>query len=178
MAVYFLRHGESEANVNGVFDGQGLNAKLTPLGEQQAARAAEDMKGLDIKQIYASPLNRTKRTAEIVAEVIGYPLGEIQYDARIMEHDWGSLSGASWDIDEGKKAELLADAEPNAEFQKRILSFFKELKPAGQNILIVSHGGVGSMLEASRTGADVSRHYEVISYPNAHVVALDLSWLH
>lgn len=32
MAIYFLRHGESEANAKGLYDGQGLNAKLTKLG--------------------------------------------------------------------------------------------------------------------------------------------------
>jgi broad specificity phosphatase PhoE len=177
MAIYFLRHGESEANVKAVFDGQGLDAKLTSLGEKQASEAAKELLSLDIKKVYSSPLKRARKTAEIVSDIIGYPVNKIEFDKRLMEHDWGSLSGHSWDINEDIKTKLTADAETNKKFQERILSFFNDHKNENHNILIVCHGGVGSMLEASRRGIDVSERYEVISYPNAHVIKLNLDWL-
>ncbi|HVC35875.1 MAG TPA: histidine phosphatase family protein [Candidatus Dormibacteraeota bacterium] len=177
MSIYFLRHGESEANVKGVFDGQGLNSELTILGGKQAEQAAQELTSIDIKDIYSSPLKRTRKTAEIVSDRIGFPLNQIKFDDRLMEHDVGRLSGLPYDTDEYLKAKLIGDAENNIKFQKRILSFLHDHKDDKYNMLMVSHGGVGSMIEASRRGLDVSEFYEVVSYPNAHIVPIDLDWL-
>jgi probable phosphoglycerate mutase len=177
VAVYFLRHGESEANVRGVFDGQGLNSELTNLGQKQAELAAQELVSINIEGIYSSPLKRARKTAEIVSEAIGYPLKQIMFDDRLMEHDVGKLSGLAYDTDEYERRKLAGEAENNIDFQKRIVSFLRELKGYKHNILLVSHGGVGSMIEASRRGLDVSEFYEVVSYPNAHIVKLDLGWL-
>jgi broad specificity phosphatase PhoE len=41
--IYFLRHGESEANVKGTFAGQRENSSLTEKGKAQAKDAALDL---------------------------------------------------------------------------------------------------------------------------------------
>lgn len=42
--IYFVRHGESKANVVGKFPGQRENSELTAKGWEQARLAAKDLK--------------------------------------------------------------------------------------------------------------------------------------
>ncbi len=59
MDVFLLRHGQSEYNI-GLTDH--LDSGLTPLGQQQAQRAAERLAGETITHVYVSPLRRTLET--------------------------------------------------------------------------------------------------------------------
>ncbi|OAQ19921.1 histidine phosphatase family protein [Thermosulfurimonas dismutans] len=70
--VYILRHGQTFANVEGRFAGR-TPEPLTEEGERQARRAGEYLKGEDLSRIYISPLHRTRRTAELMAEVLDSP---------------------------------------------------------------------------------------------------------
>ncbi len=56
--IYFVRHGESEANLKGVFAGQRDNSLLTEKGKQQARVTAQNIKnkGILIDRIISSPL--------------------------------------------------------------------------------------------------------------------------
>ncbi|MFA6301212.1 MAG: histidine phosphatase family protein [Candidatus Paceibacterota bacterium] len=66
--IYFVRHGQTEANLAGVRQGEG--GSLSAKGREQALATAKrfpKQKGRpDI--IYASPFLRTKETAEIIAK--------------------------------------------------------------------------------------------------------------
>ncbi len=59
MDVFLLRHGQSEYNI-GLTDH--LDSPLTPLGQQQAERAAQRLGGENITHVYVSPLRRTLET--------------------------------------------------------------------------------------------------------------------
>ncbi|MEI6710902.1 MAG: phosphoglycerate mutase family protein [bacterium] len=74
MTLYFLRHGQTLANLNGNFAGQKDNSPLTDLGIQQAKDAAKAWKqqNIQLDKIVSSPLIRARKTAEIFAEGIGY----------------------------------------------------------------------------------------------------------
>jgi len=80
MALYFLRHGESVANVNGLFAGQKDDTPLSELGFEQAREAAIELKPLGIQRIIASKLKRTHQTAVEVADVIGFDPSKIEND--------------------------------------------------------------------------------------------------
>ena len=75
--MIFLRHGQSEFNLHfsatrvdpGIVD-----PKLTPLGHEQAAQAAEVLAALDIRRIIVSPYTRALETAAPVARALGLPL--------------------------------------------------------------------------------------------------------
>ena len=64
---WFLRHGETDWNAQGLSQGR-TDIPLNAIGLMQAARAAEAMRGRGIATIVASPLDRAYRTAEIVAQ--------------------------------------------------------------------------------------------------------------
>ena len=177
MALYFLRHGESVANAKGVFAGQRENSSLTPHGLEQAREAAEELRPMMVDVIIASGLKRTLQTAEEVAKAIGLDPKSIKTDKRILEYDMGSITGTP--IRKVTSSELVtADgAEDPHEFQARVVSFLREHKDSKENILVVSHAGVGRIIESTRLGLDPKGFYDVPSYPNAQPVKLDVSWL-
>lgn len=69
MRIYFLRHGESEANVAGVIsDDPGKAYPLTPMGIAQAEVAAQELLEVPFSHIYVSEHHRTRETAEVLVK--------------------------------------------------------------------------------------------------------------
>ena len=175
--IYFLRHGESKANVDGLFAGQKEDSPLSNIGIEQAEAAAQELRNMHFNRIIASRLNRTRQTAEVVAKVIGFDPSRIEYDDRIVEYDMGSLTGTP--IRKVTSDELVSaeGAEEVVHFQARVVSFLKEHKDLPEDILLVSHAGVGRIIECTKQGLDPRTFYDLPPYPNAHAVELDLDWL-
>lgn len=98
--IYFIRHGESEANVKKVFAGQKEDSLLTDEGREQAKITAKEIikEGLKIDKIYSSPLKRASETAKIIAEELGFDASEIIIEERVIEYDMGSLTGTPWHL--------------------------------------------------------------------------------
>ncbi len=68
--VLFIRHGQSECNLERRFAGQ-IDAKLTDLGYRQAQSTAKALAAFPITKIYSSPLSRAVNTAKPTAELLG-----------------------------------------------------------------------------------------------------------
>jgi broad specificity phosphatase PhoE len=92
--IYLVRHGQTEFNAIGRWQGQ-VDSPLTELGKTQAERIGRSLRDLidanDVA-IFSSPLGRALSTASIVADEIGFP-GDIVLDARLMEVGMGSWDG-------------------------------------------------------------------------------------
>ncbi len=65
--VYFVRHGQTDSNANGIFMGWS-DEDLNELGYAQARCLSSAMSNLPIYSIYTSPLKRSYTTATILAE--------------------------------------------------------------------------------------------------------------
>lgn len=65
--MLFVRHGESAANLNGVYVGH-IDSPLSDKGRVQAKMTAEFLKDKKIDAFYASDLSRAFETACIIAE--------------------------------------------------------------------------------------------------------------
>ncbi len=174
--IYFIRHGESEANLRHVFAGQKDNSPLTEKGIEQAKAEGLKIKemGLKISKIISSPLIRAHDTAKIVSEIIGYNK-DIVIDPRITEYDMGTLTSTpTFEI----SSKMLVNAE-NAEnpraFDDRVNSFLKEWNAYDGDVLMVAHAGVGRIIETIKRGTDPELFYDLPPYPNASVIKLD--WL-
>jgi probable phosphoglycerate mutase len=174
--IYFIRHGESEANLKHLFAGQKDNSPLTEKGIEQAKAEGLKIKemGLNISKIISSPLIRALDTAKIVADVIGFDK-DIEIDPRITEYDMGTLTGTpNFEI----TSKVLIKAE-NAEspkvFDDRVNSFLKEWNVYDGDVLMVAHAGVGRIIETIKRGSDPELFYDIPPYPNASVIKLD--WL-
>lgn len=67
--IYFVRHGESEANSRPVF--QSIDSPLSETGKAQATLIAERAVNLSFDALISSPYPRAKDTAETIAKLTG-----------------------------------------------------------------------------------------------------------
>jgi len=94
LTAYFVRHGESQANVDRVFANRlGCSAPLTPVGLAQAETLTRILKSVPVTHVYTSPLNRARQTAALVASEFGVP--STTHDA-LREYDVGDFEGESY----------------------------------------------------------------------------------
>src|SRR5438132_5365372 len=90
MRLYFVRHGESEANILRVISNRGYRYGLTARGQQQAVTLAQHLQPVPISDIFSSPLRRAVETADILSRALGksYHITEAlcEYDCGILEN--------------------------------------------------------------------------------------------
>lgn len=162
---YAVRHGEAESNVKDVISCKiGEVNPLTEKGRTQAKQAANKLVGMNIDLIIASPMQRTKETAEIISETIGYSLDQIIFDERIREVDLGDLDGHSnneyremFKTTKEKFERKAPGGESLVDMKKRYGEAVYEYneKYDGKNILFVTHEYGVWMLDAVSRGADI-----------------------
>ena len=99
--LYIFRHGETEWNRIGRFQGQTGDEPLNAQGRMQAQALADQLQAKNIELIVSSPLKRTLETAEILAQKCGAP---IVSDKRLIEGNLGSVEGKT--ADEATEDEL------------------------------------------------------------------------
>ncbi len=85
----FLRHGQTDWNVEGRFQGQ-TDIPLNATGLAQATSAAKSLAGQRIDRIIASPLSRALTTARIVADQLAL---DVEIDPLLTERTFGPLEG-------------------------------------------------------------------------------------
>ena len=83
MLIYIIRHGETNANVEGYLQGW-TNDPLNENGRRLAVITGQGMKGIHFECCISSPLLRAKETAEIILRESGNKT-HIQFDDRIKE---------------------------------------------------------------------------------------------
>ena len=139
--IYFLRHGESEANVRGVLCGSGRDAELTERGKAQISFLASQVHSLKIKTLVASPLARARSSADLLGL-------DYQVDAALKEQFYGDWEGLPFEEVREKFLKHFdpPNGESHLEFLKRITDAFVRILKLEGPVLIVSHGGVGSEL--------------------------------
>ena len=91
MKLYFVRHGESVANILHEFSNSGLKHPLTEKGVEQAYVLAQSLSGLQVEQIYSSPVLRAVQTSQILAESLHTPVQITEKCRRV-----SVLSSKSW----------------------------------------------------------------------------------
>lgn len=173
--IYFVRHGESESNLQGIFAGQREDSPLTQKGRDQALDTAKNIKqeNLHFERIISGPLKRVAETANIIASEIGFDISKIEVDYRITEYDMGSLTGTPIHKISSLGLTSAENAEDVDAFKKRILECILELIKENQNILVVSHAGVGRLLETIKENMDAHLFYDLPAYPNASITIID-----
>lgn len=87
--LILVRHGQTEANKNSLALGR-ADVPLNDLGREQASRLAKALSDRPITNVYASPLSRTRETAEPIGAALGL---EVQIDESLIEMDVGELDG-------------------------------------------------------------------------------------
>jgi len=150
--IYLIRHGETDANVAGIWQGS-TDSPLNERGLMQARALARRIarEQLPITVIYSSPLRRAHQTAEMVAEALGGV--PIVLDAGLAEYHLGEWEGLSYEQlkDEKRLWELMAEdpdftppgGESPRQFAMRLINSFQTIiqKHAGETVAVVGHGG-------------------------------------
>jgi isoleucyl-tRNA synthetase len=159
-----MRHGESEHNVKDILDCSiDSVSPLTEKGRNEVKESAGHLKAVDV--IYVSPLLRTRETAELVKEVLGFK-GEIVVDERLKEFNVGDFNGKSREdflAYEDKEMNgsgfdfVIRGGEGYRNIRDRLTDFLYDIdnKHEGKNILIVTHEAIVKMLQVvSRGGTE------------------------
>lgn len=147
MKLYAIRHGLTDANMQGIYNGN-LNEDINEIGISQAIETKELMKDTNYDVIYCSPMLRAKHTCEIINDK-NIP---VIYDDRLRERTLGNLDGKIL-AKEGFGKELFFDYNYKSDDKKfedlptlfkRVHNFLDEVmkKNEDKNVLIVAHGGV------------------------------------
>ena len=157
MKLYFIRHGESEANTQHVISNRASRFGLTELGREQAGSLVEKLRDIPVSAIFSSPILRAKETADIVSRAFYLPY---QVTEALREYDCGYLEGKS-DVESWKQHRKYYDdwtvhrnytSKPTAgenfiEIQNRFLPFIESLKHReNEYILLIGHGGLFQLM--------------------------------
>ena len=87
MDLVLVRHGETEYNRVDVFRGR-IDLPLNERGVEQARAAALSLSGQEFEAFYSSPLSRSLRTAEIIAEPHGGGVSPLKYFLAVAYGEW------------------------------------------------------------------------------------------
>jgi broad specificity phosphatase PhoE len=166
-AVLLARHGQSVSNAIRRFQGV-QDVPLSELGLRQAHALAGAVSGRRLAHVYASPLERARRTAEIATAGLDVPLSVVDDLRELSLGEWEgrtieevcALPGdpyAQWVRD--PVACTPPGAEPLDAVQSRVLRAMAEIAaahPNGDDVLVVAHGGVISAYLAHWLGLPLS----------------------
>ncbi|MGB4658502.1 MAG: histidine phosphatase family protein [Mobilitalea sp.] len=177
MKIYLIRHGETDWNRQGRFQGR-EDIPLNDKGIEQAGKSGSALEGETFKAIISSPLSRAWKTAEIIAKHVG--VANLIREDRITERDFSKVSGMTPKEREAFYASgEKDDKEPWDELSKRMIaSIHKYAKQYNNgNIIMVSHGAsinsVLSILCSGETGTGKillkNACINVIDYNNGHM---------
>ncbi len=66
MKVYIVRHGQTNSNLDRVYDRMGIDEDINENGIEQAKELKEKIEEMEFDIIYCSPLLRARSTANII----------------------------------------------------------------------------------------------------------------
>jgi broad specificity phosphatase PhoE len=172
--VIVLRHGETEHNAKGMWQGQ-LDTTLSQLGHAQARAAAEALVALRPTRVVASDLHRAARTGEDVAAACGIPLTLDERFREIHVGEWAGLTArevrerypedqdrliSGVDFARGGHGESVADVAD------RVRAALHDLLAAAgpdECVVIATHGVTGRAVVAELTGLDQQRAWTLLA---------------
>jgi len=158
MKLLLARHGQSEWQVK-VEDGD-PDPPLTALGEAQAHRLGEYLAASDesVAVIVASPLQRARRTAEIVASYLNLPV-TVEPDFREFDEwaaGWAPLPVSMWNM-----TPATPELKPGySRFRARVAAALQrvvETSNGADQLLLVTHAGTIGAQVRILLGSDTPR---------------------
>lgn len=138
--VYLARHGDTAWTLSGQHTGL-TDLPLTPIGEQNARRLGERLKGLTFAKVFTSPLQRAARTCELA----GFR-AVAQVDPALVEWDYGQYEGlrSAEILKERPDWELFRDGCPGGESPTQVGAradcVVERVRAIEGNVLLFSSG--------------------------------------
>lgn len=168
MRLIIIRHGESEWNRIGRYQGQ-ADAPLSELGLRQAEALAQRLHNEHFDAIFTSPLQRAAKTAAAVARY--HPAVPVAAEPALLEIDHGAWQGLLLDEVRGRFGDGLREwrmhptraqmpgGESFSNILKRVLDFKDRLllEFPEQSVLVSTHDVVVKILVADALGMNMDR---------------------
>ncbi|MBI4926558.1 MAG: histidine phosphatase family protein [Anaerolineae bacterium] len=150
MRLCLIRHGQTDWNVEGRYQGQS-DVPLNETGRAQAACLAAQLQAERFSAVYTSDLQRAAETARILASPQGLP---VHTDMRLREINQGEWEGQLVGVIQTRYEALwkMRSANPGSvrppggetveEVSRRVCAALDELaeRHPGGRVLVVSHG--------------------------------------
>lgn len=167
-----VRHGETSANLDGVWHGS-TDTPLTERGRRQAERVAGFLaeRHRDATALYSSPLARARDTASVISAQLGLPL---VIDQDLAEYHLGSWEGLSY-ADLHDKHRLWDRMKEDPDFAphggetprnvvERLTGSLRRIaaRHTDERVVVVAHGGALSMVLAALLDGDYSQWKRVM----------------
>ena len=172
--VLLVRHGQT-TTTGSILPGRAKGLHLAPVGQEQAARAAERIASIgDIAAVYASPLERTRETAAPIAKRVGL---KVSVARGLIEADFGDWTGRKladlMKLPEWRKVQSspstfrFPKGESFPEMQSRIVGAVDQLvaKHPGQRIVVVSHADPIKAIVAHASGIHLDLFQRIVISP-------------
>lgn len=156
MKIYFVRHGKTEWNVEGRFQGYSGDSALLPESYQDLEQLGNYLADIPFDAIYSSDLQCAKVTAEHIAQA-NHHCQKVETNSGFREWNFGRLEGTKiglfrdiyprqYHAFKNNVAVFQADrfdGETVAQATSRFITTLKEsINEADNTILIVSHGAI------------------------------------
>ncbi len=162
MTVYLIRHGKTLANEQHLYCGS-TDLPLSPAGAQELRCLDYNIPGA---RFLSSGMKRTEQTLELLFGPVSH-----QADARFREVDFGAFEMRSFGElkdDPDYQCWLTGDNEANipprgesgVQMRRRVLEAFAELMHAGEDTVLVTHGGVIAAIMAARFPEEGKNRYQ------------------
>jgi probable phosphoglycerate mutase len=168
---YLIRHGETDWNLNGIWQGH-ADVPLNAVGQIQARRLAERLRGEGTRfdAIYSSDLKRAWETAAAVAGALESTPRPVPALREIDIGSWSGRTNAEIRAEDGETYERIRSGEDIArggaerflDLYSRVVGAAERLaaKHPGASLALVTHGGVvrALLLHAARDKVGVGAH--------------------
>lgn len=148
--LLIIRHGQSCANLDGVFVGH-VNSPLSDLGKDQAeATANYIVSNYHVDAVYASDLERAFYTSNAVAQKLGLPITADDQLREIFAGDWEGVKFDDLSANYGEPYQLwlrdigmaqCPNGESVAQLQNRFVGALRRIAQEhdGETVVIASH---------------------------------------
>ena len=161
MKIYYVRHGQTDWNLERKMQGGGTEKALNETGIKQAQETREELENIKYDIVICSPMHRAMQTAEIINKGKNVQVTTDEIEKRIWDYD------LNYQIPEGENLH---------DFEKRILEFLKEMKQkySDKTVLIVAHGGVAKVLKTHLYGMPKSKDLSEIEMRNCEIIEAEI----
>lgn len=170
--LVIVRHGETSANLDGVWHGS-TDTPLTERGRAQAERVAAYLaeRYADAGALYSSDLQRARHTAEPIRRALGL---DLRLEAGLREYDLGSWEGKTyrelhevhrlWHHMRGDPDFAPHGGESPLAVARRFTGTLRRIAASHgeQRVVVVAHGGALSMAFAELLDGDYTRWKRVM----------------
>lgn len=180
--IYFVRHGQTDYNLNKICAGQ-KDIPLNKNGIEQARLTALKLKDIKFDVCFCSPLIRAKQTCE---EILKYHNNlKVYFDDRLKERNYGKLENQPqssitfnrWKVGEDEEQAKKFEIEDIMSVYDRISNFYDEIikEYENKNVLVVAHNGIFRVSSAYFNGFPKGNDFSTIVMQNAEVVEFNNS---